>query len=88
MSEWQLIEDAPKDEQIVDLWLKLGVGGCRQTNCFYNTHFNKWFYTHPEIGPIPVETDSIKATHWMDVPDAPQVSEYVKVLQSPDVRKD
>lgn len=65
MSEWQPIETAPKDGQVIDLWR----GGKRIVEY-------KWVQLTPDNGffePYGAGICVVRdATHWMPLPDPPK----------------
>lgn len=77
MSGWKPIATAPKDGTQVDLYLCGNQMVGRQSNCYFCD--GKWRFDFGYKCGLPVETGSIKATHWYDfgdgkpMPDAPEV---------------
>jgi hypothetical protein len=69
-SLWRPIAEAPKDDTLVDLWR--GEWGYRATNMRrVDLGGGNVFYAADGAGPSCVRD----ATHWMSIPEPPEVSE-------------
>lgn len=72
MAEWQLIETAPRDGKMVDLWVVpggLSTGPGRITDCWYS--IDKW-WRYDENGDDQCRSEVWNATHWMPPPKPPR----------------
>jgi hypothetical protein len=71
--EWQLIETAPKDGTVVDLWI-MGPrnSGSRAADCWFEGE--KWLQEFGREGPCEVgEMIGDVPTHWMRRPLPPSI---------------
>lgn len=66
MSEWQLIETAPKDGTEVDVWGEYG----RNTNVIYRDgKWKEWLNVFGTEGYYELDYEP---THWQPLPEPPQ----------------
>ena len=65
--EWQPIETAPKDETIFLAWTPTHNGGCVDF-CIWANLLERWQDPDAEVG------GKMEPTHWMPLPEAPNVS--------------
>ncbi len=74
MSKWISVEleKVPANE-VVDIWVDWQDMTGRLCNCFYNPVNNKfWYWDDKCKNKIQIYADY--ATHWMRIPDAPEVA--------------
>lgn len=71
-TNWRLIETAPKDGQVIDLWVHWSNGDQeRQPDCWWDGTL--WvYYVDDEIGHFQnYRAISGEPTHWMPPPEPP-----------------
>ena len=64
MNQWQPIETAPKDGQIILVFCRHG-----QYVCAFDTEEGWWYVDDNKFGPFPLRGEA--PTHWMPLPDEP-----------------